>query len=61
MSILLNMEIPVLVSACLDKKNIKYLVANHVPMEKTFGPIIDELYEFQTHVVCTIIFLSKTR
>ena len=54
------MEIPILVSACLDKKN-KYLVANHAPMEKTFGPIIDELYEFQTHVVCTIIFLSETR
>ena len=55
------MEIPVLVSACQDKKNIKYLVANHVPMEKTFGPIIEELCEFQTPVVCTIIFLSKTR
>ena len=53
------MEIPVLVSVCLDKKNIKYLVANHVPMEMTFGPITDELYEFQTPVVCTIIFCQK--
>ena len=55
-SILLNMENPVLVPACPDKKNIKYLVANHVTMEKTFGPIIDDLYEFQTDVGRTIIF-----
>ena len=54
-SLLLSMENPVLVSVSPDKKNIKYLLANHVTMERTFGPIIDQLYDLQTDVGRTII------
>ena len=49
-TLLLSMENPVLVSVSPDKKNIKYLLANHVTMERTFGPIIDQLYDLQTDV-----------
>ena len=56
---LLGMESPVLVSVSPDKENIKYLVAGHVTMEKSFGPIADQLYEHQANVGRTIIFCQK--
>ena len=54
---ILGMESPVLVSVSPNKDNIKYIVAGHVTMDKTFGPIADQLYEDHTEFGCTI-FLS---
>ena len=58
---ILDMKDSVLVSVSPDKDNIKYLVAGHVMMDKTFGPIADQLYEHHTNVRRTIIFLSEAR
>ena len=55
----LGMENPVVVSVSPDKVYIKYLVAGHVTMEKTFGPLCDQLYERQADVGRTIIFCQK--
>ena len=56
---ILDMKDPVLVSVSPDKDNIKYLVAGHVTMDKTFGPIANQLYEHHTNVGRTIIFCQK--
>ena len=53
---LLGMKNPVVVSVSPDKRNIKYMVATHVTVEKTFGPIADQLYEHPEEVGRTIIF-----
>ena len=42
-----------------DKDNIKYVVATHVSIDKTFGPIADQLYEHHADVGRTIIFCQK--
>ena len=55
----LGMESPVLVSLSPDKDNIKYIVAAHLTMEKTFGPITDQLYERHADIGRTIIFCQK--
>lgn len=55
----LGMENPVVVSISPDKKNIKYLVAGHVTIEKTFGLIADQLYAHHADVGRTIIFCQK--
>ena len=55
----LGMENPVVVYLSPDKKNIKYMVATHVTVEKTFGPIADQLYEHLEEVGRTIIFCQK--
>ena len=55
----LDMESPVLVSISPDKDNIEYIVAAHVTMDKTFGPIADQLYEHHADVGRTIIFCQK--
>ena len=42
-----------------DKDNIKYIVATHVSIDKTFGPIADQLYEHHADVGRTIICCQK--
>ena len=56
---IVDMKDSVLVSVSSDKDNIKYVVAGHVTMDKTFGPIADHLYKNHTDVGRTIIFLSE--
>ena len=56
---ILDMKDPVLVSVSPDKDNIKCIIAGHVTMDKTIGPIADQLYERYTNVGYTIIFCQK--
>ena len=56
---LLGMTNPVPVSVSPDKSNIKYFVAGYCTLEKTFGPIADQLFEMQTDMGRTIIFCQK--
>ena len=56
---MLCMKSPVVVSISPDKNTIRYLVANHVSIEKTFDPIAKEVYNLQTATGGTIIFRQK--
>lgn len=56
---MLGMKNTVLVSVSPDKSNVKYLVAKHTTIEKTFGPFANQLYDLQLEVGRTIIFCQK--
>ena len=56
---MLGMKNTVLVSVSPDKNNIKYLVAKHATIEKTFAPFAKQLYDLQLDVGRTIIFCQK--
>ena len=45
-----SMKNTVLVSVSPDKSNIKYLVAKHATIEKTFAPFAKQLYDLQLDV-----------
>ena len=56
---ILGMESPILVSTSPDKDNIKYIVATHVLIDKTFELIALQFYEHHAEVGRTIIFCQK--
>ena len=56
---LLGMDNPFVVSVSPDKSNIKYFVTGFTTIDKTFGPIADQLIDAQSDMGRSIIFCPR--